>query len=293
MYGTQVIAISELKTEVKTTRRYVFLALASTFLFCALTFVMVLVATERSKDVQVVNSVLVDRTTQLPVSTGAHRGTIENPLQVKNGAGVEFITQFYPDGSLEHHAVHAFTKYACAESDSQCVDGYMYVFKTAHGDFAGHPGKNGQLTFTHVGHNTGRSLLSNVNFEDDVEYDEYDAEYDEYDASEMDEEEHKRPDGLHNLRDVNNFFGHGSFASGAPMPVEPVPLTRAESREAFEQELAATPEPRVDHMVGRLIAMLQTKVDELASLAKPVERPPAGPRAVPKRAEEGFPRNHA
>jgi len=170
--------IAEMKADVKNSRRMVLVGVAVSVLFCMMTFGMCVLAMERSKEFVVVNSVLVDSVANQPVATRKHEAIIDDPLNSKSAAGVEFISMYYADGSMARYQVNGFTKAACKSEDKQCVDGHKYVFHTPQGDFVGHPtmDKNGSPYLTFSPDTEGvvkRSLLATPD-------DDYSGDYDDY-----------------------------------------------------------------------------------------------------------------
>lgn len=160
-YGTAytplvVEQVQDLKNEVRSTRRTLLLGVTACIVFSCLIFALCVTAMEQSKDIVVIDSVLTDKATSMPVATQKHEELIENPLAASTAAGVEWITMYHSDGGIARYQVDGFHKSKCnPESDEQCLKtGEKFIFSTKQGDFAGHPSVdnngNAYLTFTPV-----------------------------------------------------------------------------------------------------------------------------------------------
>jgi len=178
-YGTLnaplvVESLQEMKAEAKMTRRTVWTLIVGAVTFCIVTFGMCVLAMEQTKEVVVVDAVLMDKATNSPVATRHHEELIDNPLSATAASGVEWITMYNSDGSMNRYSVVGFSKITCSpKTDAQCLkSGKKYVFHTPQGDFAGHPAVSdageAYLTFSPLATKEGgRSLLAAEDYDSD------------------------------------------------------------------------------------------------------------------------------
>lgn len=156
-------SLSELISEVRLGRSLMLMGLFVTVLMCASTFVMVVMATNYSKETVIVSGVMTDKATNNVVSTREHEEVIADPLSLTGSQGVKRITVSSKDGSLFSHKVESASRVKCVPEhmDICAKDGFHYLFETGRGTFVG-TDNNQSVAFTLVDQATIEDLANMV-----------------------------------------------------------------------------------------------------------------------------------
>mmetsp|Transcript_19294 Transcript_19294/g.23045 ORF Transcript_19294/g.23045 Transcript_19294/m.23045 type:complete len:177 (-) Transcript_19294:365-895(-) len=140
---------AELVRETKSSKGTVLSVLFALCFLVAATFGAICLATEYSKELNVVAGDLMEKSTGAVVSTRPY----EAAMDAFTGAdsGFKWITVAgEDDGDASRFQVVSVSKTPCYEESASCVDGFRSLFKTPFGTFLGSVDSQGNTVFSFV-----------------------------------------------------------------------------------------------------------------------------------------------